>query len=61
MWEDGAPQRYTVLERDALLPGARIAPRTIVEQEDATLVVPAGWSGEVAAADIVVLTREEGA
>jgi N-methylhydantoinase A len=58
VWADGAFQRHAVVERDALGPGDRIAPRTIVEQEDATLVVPAGWSGTVAAADVIVLDRE---
>jgi N-methylhydantoinase A len=58
VWADGAWQRYAVVERDALGAGDRIAPRTIVEQEDATLVVPAGWSGAVAAADVIVLDRE---
>ena len=48
-----------MLERDALAPGARIEECTIVEQEDSTLVVPPGWAGEVAAADIIVLRRED--
>jgi N-methylhydantoinase A len=58
VWVDGAPAAYAVLERDALGPGDRIEGATIVEQEDATLVVPAGWAGEVGAADVLVLARE---
>jgi N-methylhydantoinase A len=60
VWSSGAggPTSYTVLERDALAPGARVDECTIVEQEDSTLVVPPVWAGEVAAADIIVLSRE---
>ncbi|HEU4976500.1 MAG TPA: hydantoinase/oxoprolinase family protein [Baekduia sp.] len=58
VWDDGAPVAYAVRERDALAPGDTIDERTIVEQEDSTLVVPAGWSGEISAADILILTRE---
>ncbi len=36
-----------------------IAPETIVEQEDATIVVPAGWRGRVGAGATLVLEREE--
>jgi N-methylhydantoinase A/oxoprolinase/acetone carboxylase beta subunit len=46
-----------VVERAALEPGDAVAERTIVEQEDATVVVPAGWSGTVADAEILVLTN----
>jgi N-methylhydantoinase A len=59
VWSAGAHRPYTVLERDTLAPGARIEECTIVEQEDSTLVVPPGWAGEVAAADILVLHRQD--
>ena len=38
-------------------PGDRIAAETIVEQEDATVVVPAGWSGAVAGNGTLLLER----
>jgi N-methylhydantoinase A len=56
VWRDDAWEAFTVVERAALGPGDAVAQRTIVEQEDATVVVPAGWSGTVAAAEILVLT-----
>jgi N-methylhydantoinase A len=59
VWEGGAPRRHVVLDRDALGPGDVIAERTIIEQEDATLVVPGGWRGEVTDTDILVLERED--
>ncbi len=39
--------------------GDRVDERTIIEQEDATVVVPAGWSGTVAEAGTLLLTRED--
>ena len=47
------------VHRAALRPDAEIAPETIVEQEDATIVVPAGWRGRVGAGARCVLEREE--
>jgi N-methylhydantoinase A len=58
VYSAGAPVAFAVVARDALGPGDRIAPLTVVEQEDATLVVPAGWTGAVGAADVIVLSRE---
>jgi N-methylhydantoinase A len=58
VWVDGERRRFDVRERDELGPGERIGARTIVEQEDSTLVVPDGWAGDVGPAGIVVLTRE---
>ncbi|MGZ4480848.1 MAG: hydantoinase/oxoprolinase family protein [Gaiellales bacterium] len=55
---DGAWRTWRALRRDSLALGDAIAPETVVEQEDATVVVPAGWSGEVAAAGTLVLSRE---
>ena len=57
VWTDGSPRSHAVVEREALAPGARVGERTIVEQEDATVVVPGGWRGEVGAADLLVLER----
>jgi N-methylhydantoinase A len=59
VWSRGEHRPYTVLERDALRPGARVEERTIVEQEDCTLVVPPGWAGEAGTADMLVLHRED--
>jgi N-methylhydantoinase A len=59
VWVDGRRETYAVLERDALGPGSAVGPRTIVEQEDSTLIVPDGWRGDIGAADILVLTRED--
>jgi N-methylhydantoinase A len=53
----GERRRYAVVDRSGLGPGGRISPETIVEQEDATVVVPAGWDGEVAADGTIVLGR----
>jgi N-methylhydantoinase A len=59
VWVDGERRPFAVLERDAIGPGSRIGPATIVEQEDSTLIVPDGWSGVVGPADILVLIRED--
>jgi N-methylhydantoinase A len=56
----GAWRTWTLDRRAALRPGDELAPETIVEQEDATVVVPAGWSGRVGAAATIVLERGEG-
>jgi N-methylhydantoinase A len=58
VWVGGEQRRFAVIERDTLGPGSRVGPETIVEQEDSTLIVPAGWSGTVGPADILVLERE---
>jgi N-methylhydantoinase A len=61
VWEDGGAVTYAVVERDALAPGEPVAGPAIVEQEDATTVVPSGWTGTTGAAGALVLTREEAA
>ncbi len=53
----GERRTYAVVDRIGLEPGDRVAPETIVEQEDATVVVPAGWSGEVAGNGTLLLER----
>jgi N-methylhydantoinase A len=56
VWMDGAASEFAALEREAL--DGELAGPAIVEQEDATLVVPPGWAGRVAASGAIVLTRE---
>ena len=58
VYADGAVRSYTLVRRAALAPGAELEPETIVEQEDATTVIPAGWRGRVGAAATLVLERE---
>ncbi|MDX6591360.1 MAG: N-methylhydantoinase [Gaiellales bacterium] len=55
---DGGWRTWRATRRDSLLPGDTLAPETIVEQEDTTVVIPAGWHGTVGAAGTLVLTRE---
>jgi len=40
-------ERYAVRQRAALPPRTPIAPRTLVEDVDSTILVPPGWSGRV--------------
>ncbi|HUZ75562.1 MAG TPA: hydantoinase/oxoprolinase family protein [Stellaceae bacterium] len=47
-------------ERDRLMPGARFAGPAVVEQFDATTVVPPGWTASVDAASNLVLTKGAG-
>jgi N-methylhydantoinase A len=58
VWVEGARREYAVIGREALGTGDSVGPCSIIEQEDATLVVPAGWAGSVGAADVIVLRRE---
>ena len=58
VWAGGAWATWTALARGSLAAGDRIGPETIVEQEDTTVVVPAGWHGSVAAAGTLLLERE---
>ena len=57
IWNDGWGEWKTTT-RSALAAGARVEPETIIEQEDTTVVVPAGWSGSIGAAGTLVLERE---
>ena len=61
VWSGGAWAQWRMLHREALAAGDAIGPETVVEQEDATVVVPAGWYGRVGAAGTIVLEREPGA
>ena len=52
-----AAELTTVWERDRLPPGCRIAGPSIVEQFDATTVVPPGWRGTVDGLGNLILER----
>jgi N-methylhydantoinase A len=58
VWADGWGSWRTVA-RDSLAPGDALGPETVVEQEDTTVVVPAGWWGRAGAAGTLVLGRGE--
>jgi N-methylhydantoinase A len=49
--------RATVFERDGLMPGTRLAGPAIVEQFDATTVIPPGWSATVDEFRNLILAR----
>jgi N-methylhydantoinase A/oxoprolinase/acetone carboxylase beta subunit len=59
VYAGGAARRWELVHRASLAPDAEIEPETIVEQEDATIVVPAGWRGRVGAGATLVLDRED--
>jgi N-methylhydantoinase A len=50
---------WRTVARDSLAPGDAVGPETVVEQEDTTVVVPAGWWGRAGVAGTLVLGREE--
>jgi N-methylhydantoinase A len=58
VWAAGEWGTWTAVARAALAEGDRLDPETIVEQEDTTVVVPAGWHGTVGAAGTLLLERE---
>jgi N-methylhydantoinase A len=58
VWSGGW-RTWRAVRRGSLLPGDTLAPETLVEQEDATVVIPAGWRGTVEAAGTLLLTRED--
>jgi N-methylhydantoinase A len=57
VWAGGWGSWRTVA-RDSLAPGDALGPETVVEQEDTTVVVPAGWWGRAGAAGTLLLGRE---
>jgi N-methylhydantoinase A len=57
VWRDGCFRAFAVLDRDGLAEGAEVAGPCLIEQEDATTLVPDGWHGAVAAAGTLVLRR----
>jgi N-methylhydantoinase A len=60
VWSGGAWGQWRMVHRESLAPGDAIGPESVVEQEDATVVVPAGWYGRVGVAGTIVLEREAG-
>ncbi|MDX6631073.1 MAG: N-methylhydantoinase [Gaiellales bacterium] len=57
VWRDGAWRDHAVIERAGLAEGATVDGPCLLEQEDATTLIPEGWSGAVAAAGTIVLSR----
>jgi N-methylhydantoinase A len=57
IWAGGWGSWRSVV-RDSLAPGDALGPATVVEQEDTTVVIPAGWWGRAAAAGTLVLGRD---
>ena len=53
----GGWRRWTAASREQLAQDDTVTAETIIEQEDTTVVVPAGWSGRVGAAGTLVLQR----
>jgi N-methylhydantoinase A/oxoprolinase/acetone carboxylase beta subunit len=59
VWFDGVSATGTVLyERDGLAVGASVKGPAIVEQFDATTVIPSGWSATVDEYRNLILVRE---
>ncbi len=54
----GERRDWTLVTRAALGASGTVGPQTIIEQEDTTVVVPAGWSGRVGAAATLILERD---
>jgi N-methylhydantoinase A len=60
VWFDGArATRATLYERDRLDPGAMLTGPAIIEQFDATTVIPPGWHATVDAFRNLVLSKRE--
>ena len=57
IWIDGRTVAATIYERDRLDIGAAVAGPAVVEQFDATTVVPPGWRGRVDGFRNLVLER----
>jgi len=57
VWRDGAFRPFAVVAREALGERARLGGPCLIEQEDATTLVPDGWRGVVGAAGTIVLSR----
>jgi len=55
---NGAMIEATLYERDRLDIGTDVAGPAIIEQFDATIVIPPGWSGRVDGYRNLVLERE---
>ena len=59
-FDAGGPTETLLVDRALLAPGVRFAGPAIVEQFDATTVVPAGWSAAVDGFRNLVLERGHG-
>ncbi len=57
IWRGAGWVEHAVIERAALAAGARVEGPCLLEQEDATTLVPEGWSGAVGAAGTIVFSR----
>ncbi|HJS32338.1 MAG TPA: hydantoinase B/oxoprolinase family protein, partial [Alphaproteobacteria bacterium] len=57
MFSDGETHQTPVLDRDALMPGVKIAGPAIIAERNATSVVEPGWRAEVTARNHLVLRR----
>jgi N-methylhydantoinase A len=57
VWRDGAWATFAVIARAGLAESDRLEGPCLLEQEDATTMGPAGWTGVVAAAGTIVLSR----
>jgi N-methylhydantoinase A len=58
VWGGDGWREWRAVAREALGAGDALGPETVVEQEDTTVVIPAGWWGRVGAAGTIVLERE---
>jgi N-methylhydantoinase A len=57
VWRDAGWVEHAVIERAGMAEGATVEGPCLLEQEDATTLVPEGWGGAVAAAGTIVLAR----
>jgi N-methylhydantoinase A len=56
-WFNGAMVEAILYERDRLDVGATVAGPAVIEQFDATTVIPPGWSGQVDGYGNLILAR----
>jgi N-methylhydantoinase A len=57
IWIGGRFVRVSVVQREDLRPADAVEPSTLIEQEDATTLVPPGWRGKVSDAGMLKLER----
>ncbi|MDQ3866629.1 MAG: hydantoinase/oxoprolinase family protein, partial [Actinomycetota bacterium] len=58
LYSEAGPAEVDVYDRADLGEGARFDGPALVDQDDSTMLVPAGWSLEVTAAGTAILIRE---
>ncbi|HEX7299822.1 MAG TPA: hydantoinase/oxoprolinase family protein [Solirubrobacteraceae bacterium] len=58
VWVDGERRPFALLDRRGLAEGDEIPEQTIIDQEDATILVAPGWHGTVRGGGVIVLERE---